>query len=447
MTRTVRFIGRGSLDRIVRPLVVILVLAAAPSAIAESWNGWRGPRGDGTSLEKRVPARWNGETGENIAWKVVVPGEGHASPIVWGDRIFLVSCLKEKKERVLLCLNRADGSEVWRRTVLESLLETKHHLNSYASSTPVTDGELIVVTFLETDGRTVPAPNVSTPRPVTVGRVVVAAYDLEGNRKWEAKPGEFISAHGFCSSPVLHEDLAIVNGDHDGDAWIVALDREDGRVRWRIDRENKTRSYVTPIIREIDGRTQMILSGSKSVASYDPGTGNRHWVIDGPTEQFVASMVYDGKLLFLTAGYPEHHILAIRPDGSGNVTDTHIAWRTNRGAAYVPSPIVVGKHFLVVSDGGIASCFDAPTGTRHWMKRLGSRYSASLVSAGGLVYFLADDGVMTVVRPGETFDRVAENELGEDCAASPAISGGRIYIRGTRHLYCIGEARRSATGK
>ena len=137
----------------------------------------------------------------------------------------------------------------------------------------------------------------------------------------------------------------IVNGDHDGDAYLVALDRATGKTVWKVDRENKTRSYSTPIIRQIDGRTQMILSGSKCVASYDPHDGSRHWIIDGPTEQFVASMVYNGKLLFMTAGFPELHMLAIRPDGHGNVTDTHIAWRTTKAAGYVPSPIAVGRLF------------------------------------------------------------------------------------------------------
>ncbi len=269
--------------------------------------------------------------------------------------------------------------------------------------------------------------------------MVVAAYDFEGRQQWLVRPGSFSSKHGYCSCPVLFEDKVIVNGDHDGDAYLVALDRATGKTLWKVDRENKTRSYSTPIIRQIDGRTQMILSGSKSVASYDPHDGHRHWIIDGPTEQFVASMVYNGKLLFLTAGFPELHMLAIRPDGSGNVTDTHIAWRTRKGASYVPSPIAAGDYFLVVSDGGVASCFEADSGKPAWVERLGTHYSSSLVSAGGLVYFTSDEGHTTIVRPGPKLDVVAENKLGEYCYASPAISSGRIYFRGEQHLYAIGE--------
>lgn len=409
------------------------------AVVVENWGGWRGPRGDGSSLEKSVPTRWDGKTGGNIAWKVEVPGGGHGSPIVWGSRIFLATCLEASSERALVCLERERGEILWQRVVLEAPLETKHDLNSFASSTPATDGEMVYVAFLEPRGEKVLAPNVGSPRLITPGRMLVAAYDHEGGRRWSVSAGEFLSAHGFCTNPVLYKDLVILNGDHDGDAYIVALDRKTGDVRWRIDRENRTRSYVTPIIREIDGRTQMVLSGSKSVASYDPDTGKRHWILDGPTEQFVASMVYDGRYLFLTAGYPEHHILALRPDGSGKLDDSHIVWRTNRGAAYVPSPVVAGPYLIVVSDNGIASCFDAATGERHWMERLGARHSASLVTAGGLVYFLSDEGVMTVVRPGSNFEVVARNELGERCDASPAVSGGSIFIRGERHLYSIGS--------
>ena len=272
---------------------------------------------------------------------------------------------------------------------------------------------------------------------MTPGDLVVAAYDFEGNQRWLARPGRFSSVHGFCTSPVLFEDKVIVNGDHDGDSYIAALDRKTGKTVWKVPRHNKTRSYVTPIIREIDGRTQMMFTGSLHVISMDPHDGSEHWTIDGPTEQFVASLVYDGELVYLTAGFPEYHILAIRPDGRGNVTDTHIVWRTTRGCSYVPSPIISGKYFLVAADNGIASCFQARTGHRHWMERLGKHYSASLVEANGLVYFLADQGVMKVVRPGPELDIVAVNELGEYCFASPAISNGQIFLRGEQNLYCI----------
>ena len=408
---------------------------------AEDWPCWRGPRGDGTSLEKNVPLRWNGADGSNITWKVEIPGVGHASPIVSGERVFLVACLEDRNERVLLCLDRGDGRKLWEKVVVGSPREKKHRLNSFASGTPATDGEMVYVTFLEADLGSDELPKSNSWKVATPGNMLVAAYDFQGRRKWLVRPGRFSSVHGYCSSPVLFKNLVIVNGDHDGDAYIVALDRTDGKTLWKTPRENKTRSYCVPIIRQIDGRTQMILSGSLCVASYDPHDGRRHWIIDGPTEQYVASLVYNGELLFMTAGFPELHIMGIRPDGSGNVTETHVAWHTTKGCSYVPSPIVGGggKFFLVVSDGGIASCFEAATGQRHWMQRIGPHYSASLVEADGLVHFLSDEGVTTIVRPGEQFKVVAENELGESCYASPAISSGRIYLRAEKHLDCIAQ--------
>jgi len=411
------------------PALLLITTVFASTTLGEDWPGWRGPRGDGTSSEKNIPTKWNGETGEAIAWKIPVPGYGHSSPIVQGDQIYLSTCLEENDGRVLLCLDRDGGKELWRQTVLEAPLEKKHKLNSFASGTPVTDGKIVVVSFLE--------PEFHSKTERTPGEMVVAAFTTDGEPVWKVRPGKFASTHGFCSSPVLFENLVIVNGDHDGESYIVALDRETGSEVWKVPRKHKTRSYVTPIIREIDGRTQMILSGSKCITSYDPRTGKQHWVIDGPTEQFVASLVYNGELLFMTAGFPERHILAIKPDGEGNVTDSHIVWRTTKSTSYVPSPIVAGEYFLVAADNGVASCFEANSGERLWMERLGKHYSASLVTAGGLVYFLADDGVMKVVRPGAELDVVAESPLGEYCFASPAISEGKIYLRSEKHLWCV----------
>jgi outer membrane protein assembly factor BamB len=418
--------------------VFLASLVIATLARAENWPGWRGPRGDGTSQETNVPTRWDGATGENVVWKTPLVGGGHASPIVWNDRLFLVSCDENTQERLLLCFDRHSGRPLWQRAVMRGPLETKHALNSFASSTPATDGKLVYVSFLEVDGSTIPAPNVGTPRPITPGRMVIAAYDLGGKQKWLVKPGEFISAHGYCSSPVIYKDLLIVNGDHDGDSYIVALKKETGETAWRVPRDNKIRSYATPIIREIDGRTQMVFSGSKHIISLNPADGSCHWKIDGPTEQFVASMVFDGKLFYMAAGFPTYHVMGIRPDGRGNVTDTHVAWEATNAKCYVPSPVIVNEYLLVADDRGTANCFIAATGERLWQERLGSHFSASLVTAGGLAYFIADDGVTSIVRPGKKLEVVAENPLGERCESSPAIAEGCIYLRGEKHLFCIG---------
>ena len=419
-------------------LCSLLILPATANG-GENWPGWRGPRGDGTSLDKDVPIRWDVPKGEGLLWKVPLAGSGHASSVIWEERIFIVACNEDPQERTLTCLDRATGKTLWTKTVFRGPLESKHALNSFASSTPATDGKLVFVSFLEVDGSLIPAPNVGTPRNITPGKMVVAAYDLDGNQKWLVKPGNFISAHGYCASPVLFENLVVVNGDHDGDSYLVALDKQTGKTVWKIDREHKIRSYVTPLIREIDGRTQMILSGSKHILSVNPRDGSQHWVVQGPTEQFVASMVYDGKLLFMAAGFPTYHVMAIRPEGRGDVTETHVAWHETNAACYVPSPVVVNGFLIVPDDRGTANCFAASTGERLWQERLGPHYSTSLVTAGGLVYLIADDGRTKVIRPGPKLEVVADNPLGESCYSSPAIAHDRFYIRGEKHLFCVGK--------
>jgi len=427
------------------PLCLILTVIAAHAASAaehENWPGWRGPRSDGTSLEKNVPIEWDGPSGKNIAWRTGVPGVGHASPIVWDDRIFTVTCDEDAGDRLLLCFDRRSGRLLWQRVVLNSPLEKKHRLNSHASSTPATDGELVYVSFFELD----PDAPVNTEgvkyqlKSASPGWMAVAAYDFEGNRRWLVRPGAFSSCHGYCSPPLLFEDLVILNGDHDGASYLVALDRASGETVWKVPRKYGIRSYTPPIIREAAGRTQMVLSGSQRVSSYDPRTGKLHWWIEGPTEQYVASLVYNGRYFFLTAGFPTYHAMAIRPDGTGDVTDTAVVWHTTKGCAYVPSPIIAGggKYFLVVSDNGMASCFEAETGHRYWMERIGPHYSASPVEAEGLVHFVSDEGVTTVIRPDPELDVVAENRLGENCYASPAVSHGHIYFRGEQHLVSVG---------
>jgi len=396
-------------------LGLVLCLQAA---WGEDWPCWRGPRGDGTVTDAPLPEHWSAT--ENILWKVEVPGLGHSSPVIWQDRIFLTSCLTDSHDRVLQCFDRRSGKQLWQQTVISPPLEGKHTLNSFASSTPATDGKLVYASFLDVD------------------KMLIAAYDFSGRQQWVVRPGGFSSKHGYCSSPIVFEDKLIVNGDHDGDAYLVALDRATGKTLWKVDRENKTRSYVTPIIRTIDGRPQMILSGSKSVASFDPRTGERIWDMDGPTEQFVASMVDNGRLVFLTAGFPDHHILAIDPKAKGHVDGKQIAWRTTENCSYVPSPVIVGDYFLVVADNGIASCYQADEGKRMWKQRIGRHFSASLLSNDGLAWFLSDDGVMTIVRPGPSYDAVATCELGEACFASPAASNGQLFIRAEKHLYAIG---------
>lgn len=422
-----------------RLLFLQLLLGFSLIAEAEDWPQWRGPRLDGTSLDKGFPTKLDSST---LAWRIELPGEGHASPIVWKDKVFVVASIAESEERTLLCLDRNTGRLLWSSAVLKAPLESQHRLNSRASSTPATDGERIYTAFLD-NSESPETRKANEGREIRKGEVakgtaVVSATDFTGKLVWQVRPGLFSSKHGFSSSPILFEDKVIVNCDHDGEGYIVALERTTGKELWRIQRPGNTRSYCVPIIRELAGKTQMVLSGSKCVNSYDPHDGKLIWTIDGPTEQFVASLVHSEKTgwLYMTGGFPDHHLIAIKPDGTGNVSDTHIPWRTNKGVAYVPSPIIEGDHLLIVSDSGIGHCFDAKTGDIQWEERL-REHHASLVSAEGLVYFVNDFGITRAVKPGAKYDCVAESDIGEKVFASPALSNGQVFIRSDKSLMCF----------
>lgn len=395
------------------------LLLAVPCARGENWPGWRGTDGSGVSNETHLPTRWG--TDENIVWKAPIPGRGHSSPIIWEDDVFVTSCVESEEKRILLCLDRRTGETKWERTVLEAPLEEHHRLNSFASSTPATDGKQVFVTFLDRD------------------QMYVAAYDFQGNKQWEQRPGEFHSKHGFCTCPVLYKDNVILNGDHDGDAYIVMIRKSDGKTVWKTPRENKLRSYCTPIILNVDGQDQLVLNGSMCTTGYDVQTGKLVWICDGPSEQMVATVVHGHGLIFSLGGYPQRHLLAIRKGGQGDVTASHIAWRTHKSIPYVPSPLLYGDWLHVVADEGIYTCFEPKTGEVMQQKRVSKHISSSLVGADGKVYITDDRGTTTVVANNAKYQVLARNEVGEEVYSTPAISQGNLFIRGTDHLFCIGE--------
>jgi outer membrane protein assembly factor BamB len=399
---------------------------------AEDWPGWRGPRGDGTSAEKTIPLEFGPD--HNVRWKMRVPGSGYSSPIVVGKRLFLTSCDEKTKRRLLLCLERDSGQELWQREVVVAPLENKHPLNSFASGTPACDGERVYVSFLSRQ------------------EMLVVCYDLEGKELWRKSPGKLLSRHGFCTSPVLHKELVILNGDQDAQAYIVALDRRTGEEKWRADRPNRTRSYCTPILipdplRE--GATQLVLSGSKCVTGYDADTGQLLWIHDGPTEQYVASLVYHQGILFLTTGFPEFHLMGIRPTGKGKINGSeHVVWhlphRENgaRGASYVPSPLAHDGYFYVVSDQGYLGCIEAKTGKRLWLKKLGRRHSASPILVRGHLLLPDDEGKVWIVKASPTFELVRTIDMKQTIYASPATADGLLFLRTTEQLYCFESPKR-----
>ncbi len=401
-------------------LMIGILLFLSNFSRAENWPGWRGPRGDGTCIEKNVPTNWDPA---GALWKTEIPGKGHASPIVWGDRVLTATGITATKERVLLCLDRTTGNILWQQTVIQGPLEKINKENSYASGTPVTNGKRVYVTFRVGDD------------------IVVAAHELAGGRQlWRVRPGTHTGEWGFSNSPVLYKDKVIVDGDSKGDSFLIALNQEDGKTLWRKNRTNKGISYSAPFIRKLDGRTQLIQCGNRCVASFDPDTGQQIWMIDGPSEEFVSTPTYSERagLVFISSSWPKQVLLAIRPDGTGDVTQTHIAWQNRKGGPYVPSMIVAGDFLLSVNNSGVAFCYVAATGEVLWQQKLG-RHHASPVLVNGLVFFINDNGQVNVIKPGKKFECVATYELGESCYASPAISDGRVYLRGFKHLFCLGN--------
>lgn len=407
----------------VRAFGPAFLLVLASTAAAEDWPVWRGPRSDGTVRDAGYPLTWSPT--EHVTWKTPLPGTGHSSPVVSRGKVFVTGCVEAEKKRVLYCVDRTTGRVEWERVPVVADLERKHAENSWASSTPAADGERVFTTFLD-------AP-----------RLRVFCHDYAGTLLWEKTPGEFHSQHGFCSPPTLHKDLVIVNGDQDAPkgqtAFIVAFDRKTGNEVWRVDRPNKLRSYCPPVVIEAGGRTQLVLTGSKCVASYDPDTGKPLWLIDGPTEQFVSSMVLHDGVLLMTAGFPVHWVMAIDPSGSGNVTNSHVLWSHKNEGGYVPSPVAHAGKLFAVDDGGVAGCWDVKTGKQFWKERLGSRkHHASAVAADGRVYLTADDGITYVLKAAGEFEVLAKNPLGEPVFASPAFSDRQVFVRGAKHLWCIG---------
>lgn len=405
-------------------MILVAGFLAIPSftALAENWPCWRGPRGDGTSLERTAPVRW--DPAEAI-WKTELPGLGHASMVVWDDRLFTVTAEGKQQDRMLLCLDRTAGKLLWKQVVATGPLEKLHPENSHASATPATDGERVYVVFRVGD------------------EMVVAAHDFAtGRQLWRVRPGTHVGEWGFCNEPVLYQDKVIVDGDSKGDSFLVALNRADGKVAWQIKRSHKGISYSAPLIRELAGRMQLIQCGDRAVTGFDPDNGKTLWRVDGPSEEFVATPVVGDRtgLVYVSSSWPKQVLLAIRPDGSGDVTRTHVVWRDTKGAPYVPSMIVADAYLLTVNNNGYGCCYDAASGNMLWREKFG-RTHASPVLVAGLVHFINDEGEIDVIKPGAAFERIARFKLGERCYASPAISDGQVFLRGFKHLFCFGRQK------
>jgi len=411
---------------------VTLAIMAFNTTLAENWPCFRGPTRQGISNEKDVPIEWSQTS--NIVWKRPIPGEGWSSPIVFDDRVFVTTATDGGASFRLLCLDRLTGTVLWNKQVLRQKPGHKQNFNSYASSTPVTDGQRVYV--LAFDG-------------------TLAAVSMEGSVIWSHREFEYYSEHGLGVSPILYKDLLIVpfDGSSSGpdkklgwqkpwdQAVILALDKNTGKVQWRGWRGSSRIAHITPQVLTENGRDQLVSSAGDVVQCFNLKTGERIWTVSSPGEGVVPSVVIGDGLIFTTSGFGDSTIRAVRTGGKGDVTKTHIAWESTDDVSKIPSMLYVRPFIFLITETGVAKCLRAETGEVLWRERLEGRYSASPVWADGRIYFLSEKGKTTVVQAGGEFKVLAENELNEKCCASPAISRKHIFIRSENNLYCIGPGR------
>lgn len=391
----------------------------ALKASAEDWPQFRGPQGFGISDERNLPVKW--DAGTNIKWKTALPGPGHASPVVWGNRIFLTAFEKRGRGRLLVvCVDKSTGRILWQRDARARRIEKVHPTNSPASSTPVTDGRHLYVYFNSRG---------------------LICFDFEGRKIWEKPLGPFPIEWGSGSSPVLYKNLLLLNCDTDAEDFLLAADKNTGRTVWKTSRPDVQRAWPTPVI----WNDQIVVSGSGGVRAYDPKNGNELWAVEGIPKWVGPTPVVAHGLLYVTANGldAENFVMALRPGGSGNITGTHVVWRYPKAVNSIPSPLAVGDHLYLVKNGGVMTCLNAKTGEMVWQERLPGKgdYYASPVAADGKIYALSEEGVTTVIAAKPSYELISANPLGERCMASLAISDGQIFIRSDETLFCIAERR------
>lgn len=401
-------------------LLPALFAATVSLTAAPDWPQFRGPDGDGHSLAKNLPITWDAT--KNVAWKTEVPGKGWSSPALHQGRLYLTTAVEAGADLSLRVLSHdaATGKELWNTEVIVSPPVKHHAKNSQASPTPLVEGGRLYVHF---------------------GHYGTACLDLTGKILWKQTELKYSPVHGNGGSPILVGNALIFSADGSNDPSVIALDKATGKVLWKVKRETTAKrlfSFSTPTLITVNGQPQLITPGSGVVCALDPKTGAELWRCRyGEGYSVIPKPVYGHGLLFLSSGYDKPVLHAIRADGKGDVTDTHIAWKLEKGAPHTPSPLLVGNELYVVSDGGIASCLDAKSGQVHWSERVPGNYSASPLLADGKIYLQNETGTGVVLKPGKTFEKLAENSLGEKTLASYAVTDGALFIRSDKHLYRI----------
>lgn len=410
-----------------------------------NWHQWRGPFAGGVAPHADPPIHWDSDT--NIKWKIAIPGEGSATPIVWEDRLFVVSAIETDRvadnppvadpraktipppnvfQFAVICLDRKTGDEIWRRVACEAAPhEGRHPTNTYASASPVTDGRRLYVSF---------------------GSRGIFCFDLDGKKLWQRDLGNMRTRYGWgeATSPVVHGDHVIVNWDHEDQSFIAVLSAATGKTAWQKDRDEPT-SWATPLVVEHEGRVQTIVNGTNRVRSYDLATGDVIWQCGGQTVNAIPSPVISGETVVCMSGYRGSVAVAVPVGSRGDITDAEkIIWSHRQGTPYVPSPIIFEDQiYFTRSNTSVLSCLDLGTGAPIFPQQripgLTNLY-ASPVAAAGRIYFVGRDGTTVVLKHGRKLEVLATNKLDEPIDASPTIVDRQLYLRSMRHIYCIEES-------
>ena len=398
--------------------------ATAVNVATTDWPWWRGPQRNGAApTDQRPPVTWS--ESENILWKSPVHGRGHGSPIVVGDHVLLATAEPDREVQSVLCFHRQSGQLLWQTTVHQGGFEKKGNAKStLANSTLACDGQRVFANFLNREA------------------IYTTALSRDGKQLWQTKITDYTLHQGFSSSPAVYQSLVIVSADNKGTGAIAALDRATGEFVWKQSRPSQP-NYTSPIILQVGGRDQLFLSGCELVTSLDPLTGRKLWEIPGATTECVTSTVTDGQRIFTSGGYPKNHLAAVRANGS------RVDWE-NSSRVYVPSMLIRDGHLYAVLDAGVAQCWNCATGTEVWKSRLGGTFSSSPVLVGEHIYATNEAGETFVFQATPAgFHLIAQNQLGNEVFATPAICGSRIYHRvatqtdGRRQefLYCLAQQR------
>ncbi|HYP54367.1 MAG TPA: PQQ-binding-like beta-propeller repeat protein [Pyrinomonadaceae bacterium] len=435
--------------------VSLILFLACSAARAQNWPQFRGPRASGVAEGHRTPVNWDASKSQNVLWKTPIPGLSHASPVVWGERVFVVTAESSDpapryvaKDRGIglagdepkhtwrvYALDRRTGRVLWQRTAHEGVPRARRHVKAtQANSTPATDGR-VVVALMGSEG--------------------LFAYDFDGKLLWKQdlgvlNPGLWDdpnSSWGHGSSPVIHRNLVIVQADGHKQSFIAAYNLKDGKQAWRVER-NEITSWSTPTVVESNGRAELVANGGRYIRGYDPQTGKELWRFsDNDTQVKQQAPLVANGLIYVAGGYPPGRgMYAFRPGASGDISlkageqlNAHLAWKSEKGSPYTTTPIVYGDILYAVADLGVLSAFDAKTGRLIYQERLPTSFSASPVAADGKLYLSSEDGDVYVVRAGPKYELLATNPMGEPLMATPALVEGTLILRSKGHVYAVGS--------